>query len=240
MTRRLQLSLQLLALVAMTTTANAAAARQPAVTWLVFVDDLHLDFRNTGRLRAVVLAALKQLPAEGEGVAMFSSGPANLSVMPTADRALLVGEAKKLTGSALKPEDVLAGAPTRNEVRRRADIAGSRLVEMVGRVSAGPSASAAADKANPPLRPAIIYISNGYVTGALPPLKMNLSPLIFALDPRLLARGPDDPDRANWPDLWIATRNSLRAMAEASGGFLQEEDESVDEVIARITKALRR
>ena len=27
----------------------AASAAQSGVTWLVFVDDLHLDFRNTGR-----------------------------------------------------------------------------------------------------------------------------------------------------------------------------------------------
>lgn len=207
--------------------------QQPVpVTWLVFVDDLHLDFRNSGRLRAVVLAALKQLPAEGEAVAMFSSGPSKLSVMPTVDRPLLVGEAKKLVGSALKPDDILAGAPTRNEVRQRADVANSRLVEMVGKVSAAPVA--------PPLRPAIVYISNGYVTGAPPPLKMNLSPPIFALDPRLLARGPDDSDRANWPDLWIATRNSLRTMAEASGGFVQDEEQSLDDALARIVQVMRK
>jgi hypothetical protein len=229
MTGRLQRSLQLLALTAMAGTANAAAtAKAPDVTWLVFVDDLHLDFRNTGRMRAVVLAALKQLPAEGEAVAMFSSGPSNVSVMPTVDRALLAGQAKRLTGSALKLED----APTQKEVQQRASVANSRLVEMVGKV--------AATSAAPALRPAIVYISNGYVTGAPPPLKMKLSPPIFALDPRLVARGPDDPDRANWPDLWIATRNSLRTMAEASGGFLQEEDESMDQAIARITQAVRR
>jgi hypothetical protein len=230
MTPRLQRSLQLLALTAMATTARAAPVQEPVpVTWLVFVDDLHLDFRNTGRMRAVVLAALKQLPAEGEAVAMFSSGPANVSVMPTADRALLAGQAKRLTGSALKPADILAGAPARNEVRQRADVAHTRLVEMVGKVAA-----------NPPSRAAVIYIGNGYVTGAPPPLKMKSSPPIFALDARLLARKPDDPDRADWPDLWIATRNSLRAMAEASGGFSQDEGQSLDDALARITQAVRR
>jgi hypothetical protein len=232
MTGRLQRSLQLLALTAMATAAKPAAAQQTEVTWLVFVDDLHLDFRNTGRIRDVVRRVVKQLPAEDEAVGMFSTGPSDISVMPTLDRALLDGAAKRVTGSALKPEDILAGPPARKEVRDRADAAHSRLVEMVGRVAAATT--------EPRLRPAIIYISNGSVAGAPPPLKMTLSSPIFALDPRPLVRGPGDPDRANWPDLWTATRNSLRTMAEASSGFLIEENESLEQVIARIAQVMRR
>lgn len=234
MTRRLQRSLQLLAVAAIATTANGAAAKQPApaVTWLVFVDDLHLDFRNTGRIRDLVRTVLKRLPAEGETIAMFSSGPSGVSVMPTTDRTLLDGEVKKLTGSGLRAAEVLASGPDGvRELQGRAALALSRLVELVGRVAGGTE--------GPPLRPAIIYISNGYVTGAQPPLKMSLSPPIFALDPRPLMPGID-LDRPNEPDHSTATRNSLRTMAEASGGFLNEENESLDAVIARVAQVMRR
>jgi hypothetical protein len=231
MTRRLQRSLQLLAVAAIATSANGAAAKQPPVTWLVFVDDLHLDFRNTGRIRDVVRTVLRQLPAEGETIAMFSSGPSNISVMPTTDRSLLNGQTKMITGSSLKIADVLAYGPDGlRELQGRAAVALSRLVELVGRVTGGTE--------GPPLRPAIIYVSNGYVTGAQPPLKMNLSPPIFALDPRPLMPGID-LDRPNAPDHVAAMRNSLRTMAEASGGFLNGENESLDAVIARIARVMR-
>jgi hypothetical protein len=36
----------------------AARAR---VTWLIFVDDLHLDFRNTGRIRGMLKTIVSQL-----------------------------------------------------------------------------------------------------------------------------------------------------------------------------------
>ena len=44
---------------------GAAVAQSTAalglVTWLVFVDDLHLDFRNTGRLRALLRLVSSEL-----------------------------------------------------------------------------------------------------------------------------------------------------------------------------------
>lgn len=230
MTRRLQRSLQLLAVAAIATTANGAAAEQRPVTWLVFVDDLHLDFPNSGRLRYVVQEVVKQLPADGEVMAMFSSLPSGVSIAPTTDRALLRAEAKKLVGSGLPLSDALANEA---EGQRRSALAVSRLVELVGKVSGDTGAPSSRS------RVAIIYVSNGYVTGTPPPLKMELSPPIFALDPRLL-RDPGDPVRADWQDYWIKTRNSLREMAAASGGFVQEENESVDQVIARIGLTMRR
>lgn len=230
MTRRLQRSLQLLAVAAIATTANGAAAKQPAVTWLVFVDDLHLDFPNSGRLRHVVQQVVKQLPADGDVMAMFSSLPSGVSIAPTTDRAPLMAEAKKLVGSGLPLSDILANGA---EGKRRSALALARLVELVGKVPGGK------EDPSPRSRTAIIYVSNGYVTGTPPPLKMEFSPPIFALDPRLL-RDPSDPVRANWQDYWTKTRDSLRAMAAASGGFVQEENESVDQVIVRIAQAMRR
>jgi hypothetical protein len=196
------------------------------VTWLLFVDDLHLDFRNTGRIRDLVRRVVKQLPAEGEAVAMFSSGPSNVSMMPTTDRILLDGQVKRLTGSGLKADDLQASG-SRREVQYRAGMARSRLLELIGRV--GGEARA------------IVYISNGYLTGASAPLKMEVSPPIFAIDPRPLMAGADLDQRTNWPDdYWTATRASLRAIAEASGGFAQDEGQSLDDALARITQVMRR
>jgi hypothetical protein len=206
-------------------TASAPAAAQP-VTWLIFVDDLHLDFRNTGRIRDLVRKIAKTLPVDGDLVAMYSCGPSGLTIAPTTDRRVVDVEARKVTGNGLKAEDILAGGPAgAREVRYRAGVARSRLLELV--------ATADGDG-----RAVLIYISNGYSTGTPAPLPGHPSPKIFAIDPRLITGDPD-PDRVTRPDHWTATRNSMREMAEASGGFVQEENESLDDALARIIQVIR-
>lgn len=224
----MQRSLQLLAVAAMATAANGAAARQPAVTWLIFFDDLHLDFRNTGRLRDLVRTVWKQLPIEGDEVALFSSGPSNVSVKPTPDR-MLIDETRNLTGSALKPEDIYA-AVSDAEVRYRAGKAQMRVRELI---------ATAGDLSNRQI--ALIYISNGYASGTPPDLGGS-HVQVFAIDPRLFL-GVDldrDPIRAEWPAYWDATRNSLRALAQSSGGFAQEENQSLAGVLELIGQIMRR
>lgn len=208
--------------------AGTAAAQPPAVTWLVFFDDLHLDFRNTGRLRDLVRTTLKQLPIDGDEIALFSSGPSNVSVKPTLDRMLVESEAKKLTGSALKPEDIRA-AGSDMEVQYRAGVAQTRVRELI---------ATAGDLTNRQI--ALIYISNGYASGTPPDLGGSLA--VFAIDPRLFlgVEVGQDPIRTEWPDYWDATRNSLRALAQSSGGFAQEENQSLAAALELIGQIMRR
>ena len=44
----------LVAIACITLSRVRAAAQDGGVTWLIFVDDLHLDFRNTGYIRKLL------------------------------------------------------------------------------------------------------------------------------------------------------------------------------------------
>jgi hypothetical protein len=203
--------------------ANESADIQQPVTWLIFVDDLHVDFRNTGRIRDLVRKMAKTLPAEGDLVAMYSSGPSGISVAPTSDRAVTDAESKRVIGNGLRAADMLGPASAR-EVRYRAAMARSRLLDLVATAEFG-------------TRTAIIYVSNGSITGAPPPLPGNPPPQIFAIDPRLLESS--SLDRLLTPEYWTTTRAALRAMAETSGGFVQEEHQSLDDALQRIIQTVR-
>ena len=52
--------------------------------------------------------------------------------------------------------------------------------------------------------------------------------------------GFDYSVRTEWPDYWEATRDSLRALAQASGGFAQEENQSLTGAIELIGQIMRR
>lgn len=232
MTRSIGLAAGVFLLAVTALAGREIASVQPGVTWLIFVDDLHLDFRNTGRLRTLVRTILQDLPAEGEAVAMFASGPSRVSITPTTDRALLDNEVRKLTGNGLRPADIVA-APGDRELRYRATVAQTRVGELL--------ASATAPSGR---RTALVYISNGYGSGTAPLLPIGSSAMVFALDARLLVGDRDldrpDSDRIMWPEHWRATRESLRALAAPSGGFALEDGQSLAEALARIAAMMRR
>jgi hypothetical protein len=92
-----------------------SAATQGVVTWLVFVDDLHLDFRNTGRLRELLRMVSGQLIRPGDRFALRSSGPSMLSVDITQDQTLLASALMRATGSGLSFSDIARGGG--NEAR---------------------------------------------------------------------------------------------------------------------------
>jgi len=61
---------------------NDAAGR----IFVIFVDDLHLDFRNTGRIRDLFKKVSTELIHEGDMFAVVSSGPASIEIPLTYDR----------------------------------------------------------------------------------------------------------------------------------------------------------
>src|SRR5438067_13627174 len=54
--------------------------------FLFFVDDLHLQFHNTGRVRELFQKINKELLHDGDMWGMVSSGPSSLSIQMTYDR----------------------------------------------------------------------------------------------------------------------------------------------------------
>jgi hypothetical protein len=209
-----------------------AAGAQPAARWLIIVDDLHLDFRNTGHLRTLLKTIAAELIHDGDQVALLSTGPSSVSVAWTHDRSVVDGVVKNIAGNSLRVPDILAiarGLTPANEVDHRATIALSRVNEII----------AILDPA------VIIYISNGYVdrSPSLTRAGGRARMPVFALDPRLLPGAIVDMagvDAASWNACWTATRNSLRALSEPAGGFALEEGPDLAATLARMSDLVRR
>src|SRR5215471_6834705 len=94
--------------------------------FLFFVDDLHLQFHNTGRVRDLFRRISKELVHEGDLFGIVSSGPSSIAVDMTYDRNRLEEAIKKMTGNELKPSDIIqgpSGAEGPSEVRYRAHVA---------------------------------------------------------------------------------------------------------------------
>src|SRR6187402_3034685 len=122
--------------------------------FLIFVDDLHLDFRNTGRIRDLFKKISDELVHEGDMFGIVSTGPSSLAIDPTYDRKVLDEAIKKITGNGLKPADIINGAEGADgpsEVRYRSHVAFSTAYDMLTQM----------EKINN-RRKAVIWVSNGY------------------------------------------------------------------------------
>src|SRR5688572_20033794 len=122
--------------------------------FLIIVDDLHLDFRNTGRIRDLFKRVARTLVHEGDMFSIVSTGPSSLAIDPTYDRKVLDEAIKKITGNGLKPSDIIQGAEGSDgpsEVRYRAHVAFSTAYDMLSQME---------KIAN--RRKAVIWVSNGY------------------------------------------------------------------------------
>ena len=121
--------------------------------FLIIVDDLHLDFRNTGRIRDLFKRISKTLVHEGDMFSIVSTGPSSLAIDPTYDRKVLDESIKKITGNGLKPADIIQGAEGADgpsEVRYRAHVAFSTAYDMLSQM----------EKINN-RRKAVIWVING-------------------------------------------------------------------------------
>src|SRR5687767_15176694 len=67
--------------------------------FLIIVDDLHLDFRNTGRIRDLFKKIAKELIHEGDMFGILSTGPSSLSINLTYDHRRLDEALKKISGA---------------------------------------------------------------------------------------------------------------------------------------------
>jgi VWFA-related protein len=122
--------------------------------FLFFVDDQHLQFGNTGRVRELFKKISKELVHEGDLFGIVSSGPSSIQVDMTYDRSRIDDTIKKMTGNELKPTEIINGAggpggPT--EIRYRAHVAFSTMTDALKNLEAVHNR-----------RKAIIWVSDGY------------------------------------------------------------------------------
>jgi hypothetical protein len=89
-------------------------------TVLIFLDDLHIEFRNTPRLRTGLRQATERLLAAGRPITMVSDGPSSVSIRATTETTVLLPIANRISGSGLKPSETENPTPTITaEMRRR-------------------------------------------------------------------------------------------------------------------------
>ena len=122
--------------------------------FLILVDDLHMDFRNTGRIRDIFKKIRKELIHDGDMFAIVSTGPSSIAVDATYDVKRLDEAINKISGAGLKPSEIIEtpdGSQGPPEVRYRAHVAFSTAYEMLQNL-----------KQVHNRRKALIYVSNGY------------------------------------------------------------------------------
>jgi VWFA-related protein len=264
---------------------NDAAGR----IMILFVDDLHLDFRNTGRIRELFNKIRKQLIHEGDMFGIVSTGPSSLAIDLTYDIKRLDEAIKRISGAGLKPNDIITGGETSegpSEVRYRAHVAFSTAYDLMKNLEQVHNR-----------RKALIYVSDGYdfnpfesartkyrsdmmgtnqnqnqntdgtnnssdsqnqqgeddIWGkqtnefADADLVRELADLtrtanranvtIYSIDPRGLVGGPDldeQVDPTEWQDYVRKSQDSLRVLAEETGGLAVVNQNDFDKAIKRI------
>ena len=129
-------------------------ADQTGRMFFVFVDDSHLNFRDTARVRTLFKQISEELIHPGDMFGIVSTGPSSIAINLTYDRKRLAEAAEKLSGNALTSKDI-ADVPTGSqgppEVRHKAHVAFSTARDVIGQLEH------VHDR-----RKALIYISNGY------------------------------------------------------------------------------
>jgi VWFA-related protein len=122
--------------------------------FILFIDDLHLDFKNTARVRDLLKKIKGTLIHQGDMFGVVSSGTSSIAIDLTYDLKRIDEALKKVMGGALKPTDIIQGpegqeGPT--EVRYRAHVAFSSAADLLDNLAKVHNR-----------RKALIYVSNGY------------------------------------------------------------------------------
>jgi VWFA-related protein len=242
---------------------------------LFFVDDLHLDFGNTPRLRQLFEKIGKELVHEGDMFGVVSTGTSSIAIDLTYDRKRLDEAIKKMSGGALKPSEIIEAGQGPNgpsELRYRAHVAFSTAYDMVRNLEKIHNR-----------RKAVIFVSNGYdfnpfegarygdanILGqkrdnslmgndydpftrqsnqfADADLVRELSELtraanranatFYTIDPRGLVAGSDldqNVDPTEWANYVRKTQDSLRTIADLTGGFAVVNQNDFDKALKRI------
>jgi len=122
--------------------------------FVFLVDDLHLEFGSTIRVREIFKKISKNLVHDGDMFAMVSTGTSSIAVAMTYDRKRLDESIEKITGGELRPSDIIDGpanseGPT--EVRHRAHVAFETVYDVLQHLEQVHNR-----------RKALVYVSDGY------------------------------------------------------------------------------
>lgn len=122
--------------------------------FLIFLDDQHIEFHQTGAVRDLLKKVSAELVHDGDLFGIVSTGPSSIAVDMTYDHKRLDEAIAKITGNGLAPSEII-GAPEGSqgpaEVRFRAHVAFSTAYEILQKLEQIHNR-----------RKAFIYISGGY------------------------------------------------------------------------------
>src|SRR5687768_9228041 len=262
---------------------NDAAGR----IFLIFIDDFHLQFRETPRTRDLIKRMLRNLIHEGDMFGIVSTGHSSIEEQLTYDRQVLESAIDRVTGGGLTPKEITEGMQSSQgpaELRHRAHVAFTTAYELMRNLEKVQNR-----------RKAVIYISSGYdfdpfVEGRLEEQARRLgiedgtdetgnltaaaeqlrdSPIyrdqraqqqlsatdlyrelydltkaanranatLYTIDARGLIAGPDidqDVKMSDWLAYTRETQDSLRVLAEQTGGFALVNMNDFDKGLKRI------
>jgi VWFA-related protein len=257
--------------------------------FLFFVDDLHLQFHNTGRVRQLFQKISKNLVHDGDMFGIVSSGPSSIAIDMTYDKMRLDEAIKKMAGNELKPSDIISGpsgAEGPSEVKYRAHVAFSTVNDVLAQLEQVHNR-----------RKALVYVSDGYDFNPFQDARLGLmdpnspfaqnefarsrrsagggndnsasDPLtnqqkqseefadadlarelgeltrasnranvtIYTIDPRGLVGGSDideQVDPTQWNNYLRKSQDSLRVLAEETGGIAVVNQNDFDKALKRI------
>ncbi|MEI6666877.1 MAG: VWA domain-containing protein [Acidobacteriota bacterium] len=122
--------------------------------FILFIDDLHLDFKNTHRVRDLLKKIKNTLIHEGDMFGIVSTGTSSIAIDLTYDAKRIDEAIGKVMGGGLKPTEIIQapqGQEGPSEVRYRAHVAFSTAEELMSQLEKVHNR-----------RKALIYLSNGY------------------------------------------------------------------------------
>jgi VWFA-related protein len=121
---------------------------------LFVVDDLHMEFRDTHRIRKVFRDMAKELIHDGDLFGIVSTGTSSIAIDLTYDRTRMEEAANRITGGGLKPSEIIeqsAAGETPQEVMHRAHVAFSTIYDLLHNLEQTHNR-----------RKAVVMISGGY------------------------------------------------------------------------------
>src|SRR4029078_13153541 len=98
------------------------------------VDDLHLDFRYTPKVRGLFKQMGTELIPEGDLFGGVSTGTSSIAMDLTYDRTRMDDAANRITGGVMKPSEIIeqsASGETPAEVTHRAHVAFSTAYDLL-------------------------------------------------------------------------------------------------------------
>lgn len=212
--------------------AGASAQQATAPRTLLFiVDDLHMDFRTTPRMRDMLKRLIAEVVRDGDRFAIISTGHSSIGEPLTSDRTILDAAVNRVTGGSLRPEELVAVPAPADEIRHRARVSLSTAFEAISLL-----------RNTQPASRAIILISGGYRVDHADLERALLEVIrvareagapIYAFSPRdLFPQTVAAPDPNAWREYVRQTQAALAQLARETGGLAVVDPAGLEETVS--------